>query len=738
MDPNGSPTPPLQSFTLTRGLVALTKSALLVIGVPIAAVRLWQFSAGQSYGSHIGLIIDIILGMVGVFWIVAVFELVAEVRRAVRAPDVAARGSWSSSWAAGIVGLLLLAGGLSMHGSAQRHATAVVRTIHDEAVHHVVPGSQRDRGIAAQEVAIGLGALLASALLARTRLLGRLRTSLRAPGGSPEEPSREVQEFVRELAGVADDRLIDWVEAINRLLGRLYLIDRLPDAPEIALVRVGREGIEILLRQPRANPPPPFSASVAGFWWAVGENVTLETLRSGAADAPRYLPQLIPVGDDGTGEILVAINPGQILGILGEGDLVDAALDACLTAIRVLPWCDELAVEMVGTEPPPLDEQSVHMQRSNLETLLMLRDRPVVARHQMLGHWQREPIVVLSRNAVSGPSRDALVRAAHRFGAIAAGSSGDITLNVTKEHAELAPFGITLSRHLLDRAGITLVDRLLQTYAQPLRVVTTTRPTRNHADAKEIEIAILKGSIEIIGAQRQPHSEDRPRMHELLVFLCLHDYQAPIAKIAQEIFVNHQEQTPGRHVDNLIATTRAALGRSQDGSERLFVDGQGLVTLDRSVTLDWFELEGAIMEAREADGARAIELLERSLRTVQPSRLLLEVSPYPWFEAMRYGEYIRTTLVDACHHLVALAQDSDQPELVRSILTLGHEIDPGSEIIARDLMVIADHLNDRAAIETVFRDLRVALEQLGGAEPSALTNRLYRTLVPTPHSAEPL
>ena len=729
MRPGSSSTSSSRSHTLSRGLVALTKSALLVLGVPIAAVRLWQFSAEQSYSSHIGLVIDLVLGLVGVFWIFAVFELLAEVRRAVRAPDATARSSWSSSWAAGIVGLLLLAGGLTMHGSSQRHATSVVRTIHDEALHHAVPGSLGEKNAAARRIAVGLGALIGAALLTRTRQLGRLRSSLRVPGGAPEEPASEVQEFVRELAGVADERLIDWVEAINRLLGRLYIIDRLPDAPEIALVRVGQAGIEILLRRPHDDPPTPFYAGEAGFWWLIEEGITLDALKGLALDAPRYLPPLIPVGNDGAGEILVAVNQGQILGILGENELVDATLDACLTAIRVLPWCDELSVEMVGIEPPPLDEQSVHMQRSNLETLLMLRDRPVTKRHEMSGYWQREPIVILNRNALNGTSRDALVKAAHRFGAIVAGSDGEITLTVTRERADLAPFGITLSSHLLDHAEISLVDRLLQTYAQPLRVVSLRALSENSAHQTDIVVAILNGSVEIIGAQRQPHPEDSPRVHELLVFLCLHDYRASIARIGDEIFVDHDATTLRRRVDNLIATTRATLGKSQDGSEHLFVNKSGLLELDRSVNLDWFELEATIIEARQIEGARAVELLDRSLRTVQPTRLLNEVALYPWFQAMRYGEYIRATLVDACHHLVALAQDSDQSEVIRATLTLGHAIDPGSEIIARDLMVIADQLGDRDAIETVFRNLQTALEQLGGAEPSALTNRLYRSLV---------
>ena len=730
--------PPASSrlITLTRGLLALTKSALLVLGVPIAATRLWKFSSNESYSLHIGLIIDLVLGLVGVFWIFAVCQLLAEVRRTMRSPDATGRSSWSSSWAAGIVGLLLLAGGLSMHGSSPKHATAVVWTIHKETPRKDVKHSLRDRNAIAPKVALGLGALIGAALLGRTRQLGRLRLSLRLPGGAPEEPTDEVQDLVRELSSVANDRLVDWVEAINRLLGRLFLVDQLPDAPEIALFRAGEEGIEILLRRPLSHPPPPFYASEAGFWWLIEEGTTLDTLRNLSQNAPRYLPPLIPVGNDGAGEILVAVNQGQILGISGENALVDAALNACLTAIRVLPWCDELSVEMVGIEPPPLDEQSVHMQRSNLETLLMLRDRPLISRTNMLGHWQREPIVIMNRNALNGPSRDSLVAAAHRFGAIIAGIDGEITLTVTKEGAELSPFGITLTNHLLYPSETSLVDHLLQTYAQPLHVVSIRAQASTEDQKTDIEIAILNGSVEIIGAQRQPHPEDNPRVLELLVFLCLHDYRVSVAHIGDAIFVDHDDQTLRRRIENLIATTRATLGKSQDGSEHLWLNEHGSVELDRSVTLDWFELEKKITQARNIEGSRAIGLLDQSLRTIQPEHLLGEVTLYPWFQAMRYGEFIKATLVDACHHLVSLAQDSDQPEVIRAALTLGHEIEPGSEIIARDLMVIADQLGDRAAIETVFRNLQMALEHLGGAEPSALTNRLFHSLISVPNSTD--
>lgn len=729
-------TTPSRSNTLTRGLLALTKSALLVLGVPIAATRLWQFSSDQSYSLHIGLIIDLVLGLVGVFWIFAVFQLLGEVLRTMHTPDTTEHSSWSSSWAAGIVGLLLLAGGLSMHGSSQRNPAAVVRIIHAEVQHLAPKHSLRNRNAIAPKVALGLGALIGAALLGRTRQLGHLRLSLRLPGGAPEEPSGEVQDLVRELAGVASERMIDWVEAINRLLGSLFLVDELPDAPEIALFRVGEEGIEILLHQPRSDPPAPFYASEQGFWWRIEEGITLDALRNLGKTAPRYLPPLIPVGNDGSGEILVCVNPGKILGICGENSFVDAALDACLTAVRVLPWCDELAVEMVGMEPPPLDQQSVHMQRSNLETLLMLRDRPISSRVNLLGSWQREPLVIMNRNALNGPTRDSLISAARRHGAIIAGISGEITLTVKDEGAELAPYGIKLRSHLLQPLEVSLVDRLLQAYAQPLNVISLRTAEQIEQQTTDIEITILGESVEIIGAQRQPHPEDNPRVQELLVFLCLHNYRSSIAKIRDEIFVDLDELTLRRRVDNLIATTRATLGRSQNGSEHLWLNEQGLVELSRSVTLDWFELEKKISKARGVEGSQAIKLLDASLRTIPSAHLLGTVTLYPWFQAMRYGEYIKATLVDACHHLVSLAQDSDQTEVVRAALTLGHEIEPGSEIIARDLMVIADQHGDRETIERVFRNLQMALEHLGGAEPSALTNRLFHSLISAPNATE--
>ncbi|HUY07458.1 MAG TPA: bacterial transcriptional activator domain-containing protein [Acidimicrobiales bacterium] len=728
--------PPIQRDTLTRGLAALTKSALLVLGVPVAAIRLWQFSSIQSYSLHIGLIIDVVLGLVGVFWIFAVFQLSGEVLRTLRAPDTASRGSWSGSWAAGIVGLLLLAGGMSMHGSTPRSATAVVRTMHERTPHRANQLSQRDQNSIATKAALGLGALIGAALLGRTRQLGRLRLSLRAPGGAAEIPNDEVQSLVRELASVSNDRLVDWVEAVNRLLGGLFLTNPVHDAPEIALLRVAEEGIEILLRRPQPHPPAPFYSSEGGFWWHLERGLTLEALRSLGGQSARFLPPLIPVGSDGAGEILVAVNPGQVLGICGEEASVDAALEACLTAIRVLPWCDELSVEMVGVEPPPLDEQSVHMQRSNLETLLMLRDRPNTARSKLVGSWQREPIVIIGRNALNGTARHALIGVARRFGAIVAGIHGEITLTVTDDTAKLAPFGITLHLHQLHPLETSLVDRLLQTYTRALPVVSLTASERSLKRAVNIEITILGENVEISGAQRQPHIDDLPRIHELLVFLCLHGHEASTSQVRDEIFADFDDRSVARRIDNLLATTRATLGRSPTGDENIWLNEKGIITLDRSITLDWFELLDDITAARNVEGARAMELLDRSLRVIQPGKLLAEVTLYPWFQAMRYGEYIKAILVDACHHLITLAQDSNQPDTLRAALALGHEIEPGSEIIARDLMVVADQEGNGQAIETIFRDLQTTLEKLGGAEPSALTNRLFHSLTSSQNSTE--
>lgn len=713
--------------TLTRGLTALAKTLLLVAGVPVAGYRLWRFSTSQTYPAHVALAIDLVLGAVAVVWVVAVTQLAIEIFRAARSPEEAPRHSWSGSWAAGIVGLLLLAGALSMHNSPPRHATPIVQTLRETSSPRVTLSKTRQSHTVAEALALGLGALISAGVLDRTRRLRRLRNSMRSPGSRIASPTDEVQVLTQKLHATEQPRLIDWIETTNRILGRHFIQRASGAGPDIALLRIGSDGIDLLLRAPMSVAPAPFRTSQGGLWWHLDPLLAHADLEEILDTFPRYIPALIPVGNDGTGEVLIAVRPGQLFGIVGDDEEVDATFSAMLLALRSLPWCDELAVEILGTEAPPLEEQSVHLQQSNPQTIEMLCDAPSISRLEMKATWRREPMVAAHRRAVHDGDAKALLSHAKQLGAIVGGAHGDVTLFVSKGHATLAPYGISLIPHVLHHWDVPLVDRLIAAFAQPADVIALHEAPVSDEVSCEIEISILGTRVDVIGAQRRPNSVDEERVHELLVYLCTHDHQAPRGAILEDMFPfalpSHE-----RRLENIIATTRAMLGRAHDGREYLRIRPDGVVELDRTVALDWHALASDIARADTLEGPQAVEALYGILGSLDASHLLDSVAGYCWLQAMGLPDDIRARLLDACHHLATLAQSTGNPRTVEMALTTGLAIEPGSETIVRDLMVHADETGQRDQIHAIYRNLEETLNALGGAEPTSVTHRLYLEL----------
>jgi DNA-binding SARP family transcriptional activator len=718
-----------RTVALRQGVAALLKSGILTLGVPFAVLRLLQLTHARSYSSIMSLLIHLVLGAVAASWLIALYQLAREVVHALRTPDSNPRASWSSSWAAGIVGLLLLAGSFSTQGSAPKTPTPVTATMHRQPTSRSASLLNFAPTVVTEELLGGLGVLLASGLLRRLKLLGHLRIATREVSSTVRRPGGDLEMFERSLESTDSERLIDWIEATNRVLGAVVVDGHQHDYPEVVLLRAGSDGIELLLGKPLTSPPIPFRATEGGWWWTLDPSITLSELTRLGDGAPRLVPWLLPIGDDGSSELLVALPPKQILGIVGPEEEVDGAIRSLLMSMRILPWCDELSVELLGVDPPALNQRSVHLQRSSLQTIASLQDRPPLPRRLMHERWRREPLVVVHQHALSEQSKQEVLRTNGQAGAVVAGMKGTMTLVVDGLRGELQPFGIPMDLHLINEDDGRFLERLLAAYAQPLEVVRFERASHYLATERhDCVIKILGRSIEIVGAQRIPDVGDLDRVHELVVFLALHEYLVTKTQLIDALYRDTQTEVATRRLENLIATARAMLGRDQNGIDRVQLSPDGYVVLDKRVGLDWYELEGLFTQAKQIDGARALDLLAGAIDQLDAHCVLGEPMHFPWFRAMRYDEYIKTCLIDACHHLATLAFACDDHTTAKRALTFGRAVEPSSEILARDQMVLASMQGAPAEIEQIYHELTMTLNDLAGAEPSVVTSRLYMSL----------
>ena len=716
--------------TLRSGLSALLKSLLLVIGVPLTLLRLLDYSATLTFTRIDLFAIHLVLGATMLLWLIALVQFTTELVRFLRDPTMAAPGSWSASWASAVVGLILLLAGLSAAGTKS--------PVTPPGIHQVIQAPSRGTfdlldssspTITAEFVG-AMGALAIAGLVRRRQQLLRSRRATREVGTAPNTPAPDLCQLDGLLRREADPQLVEWIDLINRLLGSFAMRGILP-APEVALLRVGAHGIELLLRSPRRDAPPPFIVGEGGWWWILDSTNTPSELRSLAASAPRSIRALIPLGSDGIGEILVALRGGDLLGIVGEEEMTEAAMRILVLHLRLLPWCDELAVELLGIEPPALNQMSVHLLPSSATTIAALADRPSTSGKQR-DAWHREPLIVASRNGASEPVLAAIGLVNAGIAAIVEGVEGNISLVIDHDGATLLPYGLKLNPPLLHAPDDLLVERLLASYAENLaprgsieHLQVRSGPRTNSTDGPRLNL--LHASLEIIGGHRLPDSGDAARVMELLAYLLFHQRHATRGELAQAL--GFESTTGGqRRIENLLSIARAVLGRDPSGREYIELHRSAEIVLSDDVLSDWQEVLDTVAAARQVDGDRASTLLRSMLSTIDTSNLLAAMTELPWFVAARRDDEIISVLVDACHHLFVLCAAVDDVEGASSALSLGGSIEPNSEILARDMMAFAGSLGEATQVEATYLALVEHLERLGGIEPSPITRRLYRSL----------
>ncbi len=614
-----------------------------------------------------------------------------------------------------------------------RPSTAVAVSTVVEAPSPAVPFDRRLSELAF----VGLGIVTTCALARRVRNLRRAGASARRLGERRALAPRTVGRTRAALEPFAEAPLIDWIDLANRLLGRLVR-DQEADPPDIRLVRAGPDGIELLLAASRPEAPWPFLARRAGRWWVLDPALEPGDFEPSSGDCSRFIPPLVPLGDDEQASYLLAVGPGRRLGIDGTAELVDRTLAAIVTSLRTVPWAEELSIELIGIDPPPPDEQCYQLNSSTPAALEDLTTDGAAGGSRPLGGWRREPLIVVGREAAGPECESVLTTASAVAGIVAAGSRGTERLVVDPDHAVLLPYGIELTAVAPSAGQFDLVEGILAearrpTMAVPIRGGLTTDRARLQAVpvAGPVEVQMLRPEPVIVGLRREPSPRDAARVVELLAYLALHDGTAPAEAVGEAIFARSAGAARSARFENILSAARAVLGPAPSGRP-LVVRRRDGVTLDPSVTCDLIRARRALASAGHAEPPVAETLLVGALELVTGPVLGAVSAGYSWFGAEMFDELITAEIVDGAHHLVTLALAADRIDLARWAIERGRHADENSEILTRDLMAVASAQADAAGVRRTFVELERVLERLGGGEPSLETRALLEALDPTP------
>jgi hypothetical protein len=724
------------SATVRSGLGALGRVVLVVVGVPLAISRLfvltalprplftWGALGALSTWSHLLLVV------VSVVWLGATWQLLRELLAALRGRD-APGSTWSARWAGELAGLLLLATSGSLLTAAQTQSDATPHETATASAHHTTTDSrERDSRDAAnrarlEELAIlGIGLLAAAGVARRLHILRRLRATRRHAFDRPQPPSPEVAAYEEMLRRLGDPERIEWIECANRLLWRAVATGAC-DPVDVRLLRCGAAGIELLLTEPRPAPAP-FIAERDGRWWTLNP----EILRAGApTGAGRQLPYLVPVGDDVDASYLLVLSPGRQLGLIGESDAIGETLAGIVLGLRTLPWAEELDIELVGIDPPPLEERCFQLHPSSPTTLSDLGRRQPRPTSSIRPRWRREPLAVIAdRVDIDAALREAV---AAQMGCIVAGEPGTETLVLDGDTVLLSPFGIPLRPPRLDIARAALVEAL---FTEARASDSTDQDVSAWAGDDLDAESESPGAIELCVFAPRPHllraadleTSDADRVAELVAYLLTHGRSASEHELVDALYPGGGPER-GARLALLLGLARRALGSDEDGRSRLSPDLDGLVTLGTSVTGDFIRAQVLISRARRGpiDAARAHCAAVLSLVTTAP---FLDVPAHPWLVAEGHLESATAAVVDAAHHLAALELATGNATDARQATAVGLLLEPTSELLVRDRLAIEHADGHPERLGPLLADLEGRLATLG-VEVARETAALYRALL---------
>ena len=181
---------------------------------------------------------------------------------------------------------------------------------------------------------------MCAALARRAR---RRRETARQSGVPWRPVSDEAADTAAILGRFEAVPALESFESANRMLGRV-VNDFDTATKKIRAVCVGPEGVAFVLAAPDHDAPEGFDPSADGTRWVVPHS------RLDAVEAfYPAVPVALPVGTDDDGTWLVALQPGEVLPVLGES--ADALCRAARAGQEAWSWCDLVVVTDDPADP---------------------------------------------------------------------------------------------------------------------------------------------------------------------------------------------------------------------------------------------------------------------------------------------------------------------------------------------------------------------------------------------------
>ena len=187
----------------------------------------------------------------------------------------------------------------------------------------------------------GLGVLAAAVIARSLRRRRRIARITLRPGEMIAASSAPIRNLESALAALIETPAVDWLDLAMRHLTQVS-DDHPGSVPPIRLVRVGADGVDLILAEAAGVAPGAFEVAEDGWAWTLPATSDLAAL-AGASESVAWFSALVPVGEDEDGQTYLApIEPGTVLPVIGPG--ATEVLAAMATTANSWSWTDHVTV----------------------------------------------------------------------------------------------------------------------------------------------------------------------------------------------------------------------------------------------------------------------------------------------------------------------------------------------------------------------------------------------------------
>jgi DNA-binding SARP family transcriptional activator len=566
----------------------------------------------------------------------------------------------------------------------------------------------------------GLGVLAAAVIarsLRRRRRIARIALRPREMIAASSAPIRNLESA---LAALIETPAVDWLDLAMRHL--THVSDDHPGSvPPIRLVRVGADGVDLILAEAAGVAPGAFEVAENGWAWTLPATSDLAAL-AGASESAAWFSALVPVGEDESGQTYLApIEPGAILPVIGPGATEELA--AMATTANSWSWTDHVTV----TSDPA--KATVAAQAGPFDPSVQ-RDRVLyVGSPSALAPEVRSAIGILTSDDVAGTDLSVLCL-------------GDGTV-------EIAPTQLRLRACRLNPEASAGVAEALFTAETPPSVEipehqmmiggTVDRDTEAELAPRiaavpsgvvepELEVRVLTNAAMIIGPSEEAIG-GKGRHFELIALLAL---SGGLSKEDARAAI-YGSGSSTENVTNVASQARKMLGTDSDG--QLFLpeaSSKGILALSPRVTTDLTRLCDTVSAATTANPAEAIHRYTEGLD-------LIEVTPgspidHSWNWWIHYAAIAERAAIHAACNLARLTVDTKGDlDAARHGISQARAVAPYAEELYRSAIELAGVAGNLGWAQREWDELRRMLSDLSpGASPNPETEAIYRAVM-QPH-----